>query len=73
MGSQSAFATITGGIFEFGFADAIQQMWASFLAERAGRLGHRFGCVKPLEALNSHRVFAAALDSWARSAAVRLP
>jgi predicted dehydrogenase len=73
MGSQSAFATITGGIFEFGFVDAIQQMWASFLAERAGRLGHRFGCVTPLEALNSHRVFAAALESWTQSAAVRLP
>ena len=28
MGSQSSFATSTGGIFEFGFADAILQMWA---------------------------------------------
>jgi predicted dehydrogenase len=73
MGSQSAFATITGGIFEFGFADAIQQMWAAFLAERAGELGSRFGCVTPREALDSHRIFAAALDSWARSAAVGLP
>jgi hypothetical protein len=73
MGSQSCFATVTGGIFEFGFSDAIQQMWASYLAERAGRLGDRFGCVTPEEAVNSHRVFAAALDSWAHSEVVRLP
>ncbi len=73
MGSQSAFATVTGGIFEVGFPDAIQQMWASFLAERAGQLGDAFGCVTPHEALDSHRVFAAAFDSWARSAAVPLP
>jgi hypothetical protein len=39
VGSQSAFATITGAIFEFGFADAILQMWAAYLAERAGALG----------------------------------
>ena len=73
MGSQSCFATITGGIFEFGFSDAIQQMWASYLAERAGQLGEAFGCVTPQEAVDSHRVFAAALDSWGRSEAVRLP
>jgi hypothetical protein len=73
MGSQSCFATITGGIFEFGFSDAIQQMWASYLAERAGQLGEAFGCVTPQEAVDSHRVFAAALDSWERSEAVRLP
>jgi predicted dehydrogenase len=73
MGSQSSFATSTGGIFEFGFSDAILQMWASYLAERAGQLGEAFGCVTPQEAVDSHRVFAAALDSWERSEAVRLP
>ena len=73
MGSQSCFATITGAIFEFGFTDAIQQMWASYLAERAGQLGEAFGCVTPQEAVVSHRVFAAALDSSGRSEAVRLP
>lgn len=73
MGSQSVFATSTGGIFEFGFSDAILQMWASYLAERAGQLGDAFGCVTPQEALTSHRVFAAALRSWDRSEAVRLP
>ena len=73
MGSQSSFPTSTGGIFEFGFADAILQMWASYLAERAGQLGDAFGCVTPQEAVTSHRVFAAALDSWGRSEAVPLP
>ena len=63
VGSQSVFATITGGIFEFGFADAVLQMWAAFLAERAGALGGRFGCATPEEALDGHRVFAAALRS----------
>jgi predicted dehydrogenase len=63
VGSQSAFPTITGPIFEFGFADAVLQMWASFLAERAGALGDRFGCATPAEALAAHRLFAAALRS----------
>jgi predicted dehydrogenase len=63
VGSQSVFPTITGPIFEFGFADAILQMWAAFLAERAGALGDRFGCATPREALDAHRVFAAALRS----------
>ena len=35
LGSQSAYPTITGAIFEFGFSDAIQQMWAAFLDELA--------------------------------------
>jgi predicted dehydrogenase len=63
VGSQSAFATATSAIFEFGFSDAILQMWAAFLAERAGALDGRFGCATPAEAVDSHRVFAAALRS----------
>jgi predicted dehydrogenase len=63
VGSQSVFPTITGAIFEFGFSDAVLQMWAAFLAERAGALEGRFGCVTPDEALDSHRIFAAALRS----------
>jgi predicted dehydrogenase len=63
LGSQSVFPTITGGIFEFGFADAVLQMWAAFLAERAGALDGRFGCATPAEALDGHRIFAAALRS----------
>ncbi|MFL5840483.1 MAG: Gfo/Idh/MocA family protein [Thermoleophilaceae bacterium] len=63
VGSQSVFPTITGGIFEFGFPDAVLQMWAAFLAERADALGERFGCATPEEALESHRICAAALRS----------
>jgi predicted dehydrogenase len=62
-GSQSVFPTITGGIFEFGFSDAVLQMWAAFLAERAGALGDRFPCVTPEEALAAHRLYEAALRS----------
>jgi predicted dehydrogenase len=72
VGSQSAFATITGPIFEFGFADAILQMWAAFLAERAGALDGRFGCATPQEALGAHRLFAAALRSGRSGAAERV-
>ncbi len=63
VGSQSVFPTATSAIFEFGFSDAILQMWAAFLAERAGELGDRFGCATPREALDAHRIFDAALRS----------
>jgi len=62
-GNVSAWPSISGGIFEFGFSDALLQMWASYLAERAGSLGDRFGTVTPQEALDAHRVFDAALRS----------
>lgn len=71
-GNVSAWPMISAAIFEFGFSDALLQMWASYLAERAGALGDRFGCATPDEALMSHRVFAAALESQKRSAAVTL-
>jgi predicted dehydrogenase len=54
--------TITGHIFEFGFTDAIQQMWASFVAEVAG-FSPVYLCVTPDEALASHHLFTAALES----------
>lgn len=71
-GNVSVWPMISGAIFEFGFADALMQMWASYLAERAGELGDRFGCATPEEALVSHRVFAAALRSQRDAAAVSL-
>ncbi len=61
----SAFPAITGGIFEAGFPDCFLQMWAAFIAEREGVLGGRFGCVTPDEAVLSHELFAAALQSHA--------
>lgn len=58
------FTTITGGIFEPGFPDCFMQMLAAYIAERAGLLAGRFGCVTPEEALNSHYIFDAALRSF---------
>jgi predicted dehydrogenase len=72
LGSQSAFPTITGAIFETGFNDCFQQMWAAFLAEREGKLGARFGCVTPDEAVLSHRLFHAALQSHKTKSVVTL-
>ncbi len=69
-GSQSVWPTVTGGIFETGFSDAILQMWAAYLAEREGVLGDRFGCVTPDEAALTHRIFDAALRSQATGANV---
>jgi predicted dehydrogenase len=66
-GHETAFKTITGSIFEFGFPDAILQMWAGFLHELvSGRPLTRFaGCVTPEEVALSHRLFTAALRSQA--------
>jgi predicted dehydrogenase len=72
LGFGTAFKTVTGGIFEPGFPDVIQQMWAAYLEEREGRLGERFGCATPEEALASHEIFAAALESQRRGQAVGL-
>ena len=72
MGHETAFKSITGGIFEFGFSDAILQMWAAFLYElEHGRPKARFaGCVAPEETALSHRLFSAALESQAQRAVV---
>ena len=69
-GSQSAQPTITGPIFEFGFTDALLQMWAAYFAERQGVLGTAFGCATPAEALASHELFDAALVSSQTQSAV---
>jgi predicted dehydrogenase len=64
-GHETAFKTITGDIFQFGFGDSILQMWASFVHELVhGKPLKRFaGCVTPDEALLSHRLFTAAIVS----------
>jgi len=70
LGSQSAYPSITGAIFEFGFSDAVQQMWAAFLDELVhGRDGmHQpFGCVTPQEAAFTHDLFTAALRADAHA------
>lgn len=63
LGFVSVFPTISGAIFEPGFPDILQQMWAAFIAERAGLLGQRFGCATVDEAVASHELWRAALIS----------
>lgn len=72
LGFGMPFKTITGGIFEPGFPDILMQMWAAFLAERAGELGDRFGCATPDEAVAHHELWAAALRSHAEQTVVSL-
>jgi predicted dehydrogenase len=62
LGYESCYPAITGHIFEFGFPDAILQMWASFLDELAGN-EPKFRCATPEEAHQSHLLFTAALKS----------
>ena len=75
LGAVSAYPTITGPIFEFGFDDAILQMWAAFLDELAhGPDGMRqpFACATPAEAAATHRIFTAALVSQRERSVVQL-
>ena len=61
---KSAYDTITGGIFEFGFSDSILQMWAAFCDEIAhGQTSQPLHCATPEEAADSHKLFTAALES----------
>jgi predicted dehydrogenase len=63
-GSQSAIPTITGGIFEFGFSDAVQQMIGAFINELSPNgSNHPFKNVSPEETRWSHELFTAALES----------
>lgn len=66
LGYETAYPTITGGIFEFGFSDALLQMWAAFCDELVhGRDGmlQPFYCATPQETLLHHQVLTAALQS----------
>jgi predicted dehydrogenase len=73
-GQETAYKSITGGIFEFGFSDAMLQMWAAFLHEMTvGEVPSRFaGCVRPDEAALSHKLFTAALESQKTASTVTL-
>jgi len=72
LGFGMPFKTITGAIFEPGFPDILQQMWAAFIAERAGLLADKFGCATPDEAVASHELCEAALRSQRDRAVVSL-
>jgi predicted dehydrogenase len=61
----SAYPVITGSIFEFGFSDAILQMWAAFCDELVNRDKpmQPLLCATPREAAQSHAIFTAAQES----------
>ena len=64
LGYSSVYKTITGGIFEFGFTDAILQMWASVIDEYTNPdKEFPFGCVTPEETHLQHKILSAALES----------
>jgi len=73
IGSQSAIPTITGGIFEFGFSDAFQQMIAAFVHELSNpNSKHPFKNVTPEETKWSHELFTAALESHEKGGKIYL-
>ena len=64
IGSQSAIPSITGGIFEFGFSDAFQQMIGAFMQEFSEKPGnHPFRTGFPEETHISHKLLTGALES----------
>jgi predicted dehydrogenase len=70
LGYTPLFPAITGAIFEFGFPDAIQQMWAAFLDELAGGDARGFPCATPEEAADHHAILTAALEAGREGRAV---
>jgi predicted dehydrogenase len=72
LGYTPLFGAITGGIFEFGFTDAIQQMWAAFVDELAGGDAKGFPCATPEEAAGHHAVLTAALQAGVSGQAVEV-
>jgi predicted dehydrogenase len=66
LGYETAYPTITGGIFEFGFSDGLLQMWAAFcdqLTHGRAAMKQPFYCATPEETQQHHRVLTAALES----------
>ncbi len=73
LGYNSAYKTITGPIFEFGFTDAILQMWAAVIDEFIKRdTDMYFGCITPEETQLQHKILTAALESGKSGKAVAL-
>lgn len=71
VGQRTEFASITGGIFEFGFSDSLLQMFAAFTSELRG-LPVSFGCFRPEEAARSHELLTAALVSQKENRLVQI-
>ena len=71
IGQKNQFPVITGSIFEFGFSDSLLQMFAAFVSELRG-LPCSFGCFRPDEAMRSHKLLTAALESFETKRIVEL-
>ena len=71
IGQKTQFPVITGSIFEFGFSDSLLQMFAAFVSELRG-LPCSFGCFRPDEAMRSHELLTAALESFETKRMVEL-
>lgn len=74
LGYDSVYKTITGGIFEFGFGDAILQMFAAFCDQvvNGNDAILPFGCATPEETRLSHEILTAALQSQKTTQAVEV-
>ena len=75
LGYETAYPTITGGIFEFGFSDSLLQMWAAFcdqLTNGRDRMQQSFYCATPEETHHHHQVLTAALESGKKNKVVKL-
>lgn len=75
LGYETAYPTITGGIFEFGFSDGLLQMWAAFcdqLANGRENMLQPYYCATPEETTLHHRVLTAALESGKTNQVVTL-
>ncbi|GAG09121.1 unnamed protein product, partial [marine sediment metagenome] len=72
MGSELAYKTVTGGIFEPGASDVFMQMMAAFMYELCHDkpLSFAAACPKPEEMHFCHRLFTAALKSQAATSVV---
>jgi predicted dehydrogenase len=73
LGHNSVYKIVTGGIFEFGFTDAILQMWAAIIDEFENQeRENAFGCIRPEETLLQHQILTAALESQKKSQTIVL-
>ena len=67
LGYVSAYPAVTGAIFEFGFSDAVLQMWAAFVDELANgeKMQGAYPCASPQEVAATHVIWDAAMASQA--------
>lgn len=74
VGYETAYPAISGKNFEFGFSDALLQMWAAFCDELLYRdqMRQPVYCLTPEETYQQHQLFSAALVSNKIGEVVRL-